>query len=218
VAEVILYKRGAGNDIIASVVVGSDSAQLLSLGLGATPAAGSGTITLADAGGSAAYIQIADGSSAAVSGANASRIRYNETDDLVEVSENTGAYHRLVPFANSATATADTTTTSATDVAVNSMTLTTPPAATYLVMFTGSVDHSANNGTIDTSIYSGGAQVASSERAWSRGSGQGDVTTSFACVAIVTVDGTDDIEGQWRTSGATATMHERTLHIVEVRT
>jgi hypothetical protein len=120
-----------------------------------------------------------------------------------------------LPAATEATATADTTTTSATDVLVNAMTLT-PAAGTYTVFFTGSVDHSANNGDIDTSVYSGGVQVASSERTFGRGAGQGNVTSSFCCVAIVTVNGAQAIEGQWRTSGATATMHERALTISEV--
>jgi ABC-type nitrate/sulfonate/bicarbonate transport system permease component len=44
------------------------------------------------------------------------------------------------------------------------------------------------------------------------------VTVSFACTAIVTVDGVETIEGQWRTAASTFTMHERTLLIVEVRT
>ena len=101
---------------------------------------------------------------------------------------------------------------------VNAMTITTPPAGTYMVWFTGSVDHSSSNDDIFTSIYSGGVQVASSERQWHRGGNQANVTSSFACVAIVTVDGAQSIVGEWRTSGATATMHERTLHIIEVRT
>ena len=38
----------------------------------------------------------------------------------------------------------------------------TPAAGTYLVWFTGSVDHSANGGSIEMSIYAGGAQNAAS--------------------------------------------------------
>jgi hypothetical protein len=336
VAEVQLYKRGTGNDIIAGVDGTADSARLLSLGLGvAAPVVGlqieGGSISIADGGTTAAHLQMEQGQSSAASGPDIGRIRYNSTtnqfeasengvaytafvtgpgvaggwtddgaivrlsttadtlsigatvmagtekvrivgdlrvegnleltgfvdtslriedgsgasdgvflelaggtdaavsaademrfrynqiDDVAELSENTGAYHRLVPLATVATATADTTTTSATDVLVNAMTLT-PPAGTYTVSFTGSTDHSANNGDGQMSIYAGGVQEASSERGFARGAGQGNVTGSFACTAIVTVDGVSAIEGQWRTSGATFTMHQRTLQIVEVRT
>ena len=298
-AEVQLYKRGTGNDIIIGVDGTADSARLVSLGLGvAAPASGlqiasgslvaaggsidldptgtyaldmdagqtatftvsdnqasalliqeganpylditttngsesitlgddtinpsismvgGGGVSLSDPTGNATFLSLTDGDSAAVSAANSARFRYNETDDRMELSENTGSYERLVPFANEATATADTTTTSATDTQVNAMTLT-PAAGTYMVWFTGSVDHSSNNSSIFTSIYNGGTQVASSEREFGRGAGQGDVTCSFACVAIVTVDGATAITGQWRTDAATATMHERTLHVVEVHT
>ena len=62
-----------------------------------------------------------------------------------------------------ATATADTTTTSATDVAVAGMTLT-PGAGDYLIWFSGSVEGSATNSTQNVSLYVNGAQVAHSER------------------------------------------------------
>lgn len=109
----------------------------------------------------------------------------------------------------------DITTTSGTDVLATTMTIT-PASGTYLVWFSGSTDHSANSATIDLSIYSGGTIQASSERAFVRGAGQGNVTVSFACMAKVTVNGSQAIEGRWRTSTSTATMHERTLMILKV--
>lgn len=112
-------------------------------------------------------------------------------------------------------ATGDTTTTSATDVTVNSMTIT-PAAGTYKVTFVGSVDHSANNASIFMSIFGGGSKVTGSERRFRRGAGQGDITAPFTCRAKVTVDGTETIEGCWRTDNATATMHERQLSIERV--
>lgn len=115
---------------------------------------------------------------------------------------------------SAATATADTTTTSATDVLVSGMTLT-PAAGTYLVWFTGSVDHSSSNDSIETSIYAGGVQNSASERRFTRGLFS-NVTTPFSSVAIVTVNGAQAIEGRWRTTAATATMHERTLAILRV--
>ena len=119
------------------------------------------------------------------------------------------------PTSDIAEATGDTTTTSATDVLANSMTLT-PASGTYLVRFTGSVDHSSSNAVTEMSIYSGGAQVAASERRFQRGAGQGNVASAFCCEAKVTVNGSQAIEGQWRTDGSTATMHERTLTILKV--
>jgi hypothetical protein len=109
----------------------------------------------------------------------------------------------------------DTTTTSATDVLMDSMTVT-PEAGTYLVWFQGSLQHSSTNDSIFTSIYSGGVQVAASERVFLRGGASADVSSSFACMAKVTVNGSQAIEGQWRTTAATATAHERQLLILKV--
>ena len=114
-----------------------------------------------------------------------------------------------------AEASGDTTETSATDVLVASMTLT-PAAGTYAVTFTSSVELSANNSAAFFSIYSAGSQVAASERKAQRGAGQGDVGLPFTCAAKVTVNGSQAIEGQVRVSAGTATIHQRTLMIVEV--
>lgn len=119
------------------------------------------------------------------------------------------------PAATLAAATGDITTASGTDVVATSMTQT-PAAGTYLVAFSGSLDHDSNSSSIETSVWSAGSQVASSERRFVRGAGQGNVTGSFICQAKVTVNGSQAIEGRWRTSGATATMHERVLSILEV--
>lgn len=120
------------------------------------------------------------------------------------------------PDATIAEATANTTTTSGTDVLVNSMTLT-PAAGTYAVWFQGSIQHSSNNDSVYTSIYLDGSQIAASERQFMRGGSQGNVIASFACMAIVTVNGSQAIEGRWREiSGGTATMFERQLLIMEV--
>lgn len=119
------------------------------------------------------------------------------------------------PASSIVEATADTTTTSGTDGVADSMTVT-PAAGTYAVWFSGSIEHSSNNSTINLSIYSGGSQVAASERLFRRGAGQGDVATTFTCMAKVTVNGSQAIEGQWRTSSSTATMHQRQLLIVAV--
>jgi hypothetical protein len=116
----------------------------------------------------------------------------------------------------SVTATADDSTTSATDVQVVGMTLT-PAAGTYMVFFGGSVDSSINNTTMLMSIYSGGVQVAASVRRVTRGGGQGNVTIPFTCMAVVTVSGAQAVQGEWNISGgATATMHQRGLFVLKV--
>lgn len=119
------------------------------------------------------------------------------------------------PASSIAEASGDTTETSVTDVLVVSMTLT-PASGTYAVTFTSSVELSANNSVAFFSIYSAGSQVAASERKAMRGAGQGDVGLPFTCVAKVTVNGSQAIEGRVRVSAGTATIHQRTLMLVEV--
>lgn len=121
--------------------------------------------------------------------------------------------HRHDLSAPSATATGDTTFTSATDVLIASMTLT-PAAGTYLVWFNGSLAHSSLVQSTFLSIWAAGAQVAASER-------QFDTLVlneswSFTSMAIVTVDGAQAIEGRGRTTSGTATVHERGLFILQI--
>lgn len=121
------------------------------------------------------------------------------------------------PDATIAEATADTTTTSTTDVLVAGMTLT-PAAGTYKVSFTSSVEVTVAGATTFPSIYVAGVQEASSEREIQRtGFLGGLLSQGFACEAIVTVNGSQAIEGRIRTTAGTATIHERTLTIVEVQ-
>ena len=109
-----------------------------------------------------------------------------------------------------ATATDDITTTSDTDVRATGMVLT-PPKGTYLVWFSGSATVQ-NAPNIFLSIYSNNTQVASSEQPLVK-------DAPFACVAKVTVNGTQTIEGRWRTGdGIMETMSKRNLTIMEVAT
>lgn len=116
-------------------------------------------------------------------------------------------------IAEIAEATGDTTTSSATDVLMPSMTLT-PAAGWYRVLFSGSVSHDSATQSVWTSIYAGGVQVAASERVWTRGNNNDN--SPYACSALVYVSGSQAIEGQWRTSAATATAHQRQLLIERV--
>lgn len=93
------------------------------------------------------------------------------------------------------------------------MTLT-PTAGTYFVWFAGSINNNTNNTGMNVSIYSGGTQVAASEEAYLSARTSQDIP--FCCIAQVTVDGTQAIEGRWRVDSNTGTMHQRTLMILQV--
>lgn len=119
-----------------------------------------------------------------------------------------------------ATATADTTTTSASDVLLNSMTIT-PVAGVYLVWFSASGINSANGGVTTYSIYSGGVQVASSERQVTSliagvviGNAPNEV--AVASQALVSVNGSQAIEVRWRRSAGTSTTRERSITVLKV--
>ena len=113
-----------------------------------------------------------------------------------------------------ASSTTSVTTTSATDVVMNSMTIT-PPAGTYVATFATTFGHTSNGAIIYLSIYAGGTQVAYSEDAiqsprWVN-AGYGGFTQ-----ARVTVNGTQAIDVRWRTTIATATAYNRSLIIQRV--
>lgn len=111
---------------------------------------------------------------------------------------------------------ADVTTTSDTYELIPSLTKT-PPAGTYKVHLSGSVEHTSNNDSIFAAIFKGGSIVAASEREFRRGAGQGDVAGTFHCIAVVTVDGSEAIEGMWKEQvGGTATMHQRQMLLEKV--
>lgn len=115
-------------------------------------------------------------------------------------------------------ATADTTTTSTTDVLMNSMTLT-PAAGSYLTWFSTTVDHSNQSVAVVVSIYVGGVQNTASVRSViPRFNGAGAITLSpcVATNAVVTVNGAQAIEIRWKTASNTATAHQRTLDILRV--
>lgn len=120
----------------------------------------------------------------------------------------------------SVNATASTTTTSASDVLIASMTLT-PVAGTYLVLFHTSFTHSANNASITFSLYSGGVAVTGTAMV-AIPTVAGGLTPSLpfsvpgSISAFVTVNGAQAIEARWKTSTATATAGQRILNIVRV--
>lgn len=121
--------------------------------------------------------------------------------------------HEVTIANQEATATADDTTTSATDVLMVGMTQT-PVAGTYLAMFSGSIVNSAN-GSERTwiSLYLGGAQVSATER--SMGS-SGGVYIPSSTFAIITANGSQAIELRWRVAGGTSTVHSRRLTLLRL--
>lgn len=108
------------------------------------------------------------------------------------------------------------TTTSTSDVLATGMTLT-PLSGTYLVFFTGSgfINGTMGSGRyIETSIYVGGVRDTSSIRDFVD---QNNYYTPFNCFTVATVNGSQAIEGKWRTTYGTATMYGyRVLSIVKV--
>lgn len=115
-------------------------------------------------------------------------------------------------------ATADTTTTSASDTLMASMT-TTPASGTYLVWFSTTVDHSAQSVAVVISIYVGGVLKTDSVRSpVPRFNGIGANTLSpMACTnGVVTVNGSQAIEIRWKVASGTGTAHQRTMNILRI--
>lgn len=114
---------------------------------------------------------------------------------------------------NSATATGTITNTQTTDQLATTMTLT-PASGTYQVWFTGTVSNGTTNNYTYMSVWSGGSQVAASEVNFQ--SSAANRTCPFCCIATVTVNGAQAIEGRWRVSAGTSSMYQRTLMILKV--
>lgn len=117
-------------------------------------------------------------------------------------------------------ATADTTTTSPTDVLMNAMTTASNPAAgDYFVFFSTCVDHSAQSVAVVVSIYVGGSLVTNSVRSPVPRFNALGANSLSPCVMInekVTVNGSQAIEVRWKTASGTATAHQRTLDILRI--
>jgi len=122
------------------------------------------------------------------------------------------------PYSDIVSADTLTTTLALTPVLLDSMTIT-PPAGTYLVWFNADVYSNKNNTTAAVLLYSGGTEVAISERTFTFNSSNGDAMMSTQ--ARVTVNGAQAIEGRWYVvagSNPTLTSLDRSLMIVAVET
>lgn len=128
-----------------------------------------------------------------------------------------GHQHVLAITVSSVSSQTNATTTSATDVALTSMTLT-PVAGTYFVFFDTSAQSTAGGNSITFSIYVGGTQVVASSRTIQFPTAT-LINTGYpfhvaSQVAQATVNGSQAISVEWHTNGGTATCLNRTLTII----
>lgn len=120
------------------------------------------------------------------------------------------------PPVSQVSATGTTTTTSTTDVLINSMTITVAGSGSYMIMFSGSVENSANS-TNFVSIYVNGTQVAHSQRRMVVVTQTQGAAFPIATQCYVTgVTAGQTIEARWRVTAGTATMYNRTLDIIKM--
>lgn len=114
--------------------------------------------------------------------------------------------------------TSSTTTTSGSDVALNSMTIT-PIAGTYYVIFDTTVQSTTGGNSINISIYVGGSQITNSSRVVQFPTAtlidSGYPFTMFTQAPAITVNGSQAIAIEWHTSGGTATCLNRTLTCIK---
>lgn len=121
--------------------------------------------------------------------------------------------HNTIIANTAVTATADDTTASPTDVLIVGMSIT-PAAGTYLATFSTSGLNSGNGASrMFFSIYSGGVQVAHSERELGI---SGGANIAVHTNAVVTVNGSQAIEAMWRAVAGTNTAHERSLTLIRL--
>jgi len=124
--------------------------------------------------------------------------------------------HNTVLVNQQATATANTTTTSTTDVLLNSMSITASESGTYLVQCSTSVTHGSNNAITTISIYANGVLVAGSQRAVIARVANNNYQHLLGTFAIVTVAAGQVIDARWRTTAGTATAQVRSINIIRL--
>lgn len=114
------------------------------------------------------------------------------------------------------------TTTSTSFVLLPGMTLT-PPAGTYIAVFSFWVSYSAWSQGISGSLYLGGSLVPGTTRTARQGTntfiGQNFSNSLFVVSGqdIITVDGTSALEVRWLTTTGTGTANDRTLTLVRLQ-
>lgn len=116
-----------------------------------------------------------------------------------------------------ATSTAATATTSGTYVLLAGMTLT-PPAHTYLCIFSSSGDGSANAADMDYALHIDATIITHTERNLNYGGGNAFnlARTALYTIAVVALNGSQAINVRYRTNGGTFSVYNRSLHLVEL--
>lgn len=117
------------------------------------------------------------------------------------------------PEGGEVSAIAQDSTTSSTDVLMDSMTFT-PGEGTYLIWFNGSLEASASNKIITVSVYANGIQNLGSVRNVDVTAGNTEMNTGT--LAQVTVAAAQAIEVKWRISSGTAFVNERCVLYLKV--
>lgn len=121
--------------------------------------------------------------------------------------------HAVSISTQEASATVDDTTDSVTDTLMASMTIT-PASGTYWVSWSGSIVNSVTGAERTwVSIYSGGSQVAATERSIGV---IGSVYVPTLTQSVVTVNGSQAVEIRWRVAGGTSTVRQRKLTIMRL--
>jgi hypothetical protein len=112
-----------------------------------------------------------------------------------------------------ATATANATTTSTSYVLMTGMTIT-PGAGTYLAIFSTSISNSSSGVNTFISLFSNGAQIASSETVMNffKANDIGDMAAN----KIITVAAGQAIEVKWKVDSGTGTARARVLSLVRI--
>ncbi len=118
---------------------------------------------------------------------------------------------------NLQSATSGTSTSSSSYSAINSMS-STPAAGTYIVSLSASGKGNSNDQEMQVCLYVDGLAVSHTERdyGYEADSNNNERRFSIHTQAIVTVDGTEDIEARYRTNTGTFTVYERTMTLLKV--
>ena len=124
-----------------------------------------------------------------------------------------------LPTTEKVSALSDTNTTSATYVVVDSMTIT-PPAGTYLVMFSSSGHLTPGSKDVSAyyAIHKDGVLQGTSERRFHNMSGHTHAyDAAFYTQEEVVVNGSEAIEARYKVgAGETFNMHERSMILIKV--
>ncbi len=115
-----------------------------------------------------------------------------------------------------ASATAETTTTSSTDVLVSGMEMT-PGAGDYIVWFSSSFEAAAADTYQHLSLYADGVKIPASARVFrTEGSIPATAANAVTHAYITGLGAGQKIEARWRTTGSTAKMYERSLIAMKI--